>query len=89
MRPYLSWIEGLTTNQYVEGSNPPGRTILKCLTRFGGFFFFLAGFFIGILAAGFSAGFLPMDFQLALRLLFCKLLFASAFSYEIAGITLL
>ena len=24
-RPYLSWIEGLTTNQYVEGSNPPGR----------------------------------------------------------------
>ena len=27
MRPYLSWIEGLTTNQYVEGSNPPGRTI--------------------------------------------------------------
>ena len=26
VRPYLSWIEGLTTNQYVEGSNPPGRT---------------------------------------------------------------
>ena len=26
MRHYLSWIEGLTTNQYVEGSNPPWRT---------------------------------------------------------------
>lgn len=26
MRHYLSWIEGLTTNQYVEGSNPPCRT---------------------------------------------------------------
>jgi hypothetical protein len=26
MRRYLSWIEGLTTNQYAEGSNPPRRT---------------------------------------------------------------
>ena len=29
MRPYLSWIEGLTTNQYVGGSNPSGRTIFE------------------------------------------------------------
>ena len=29
VRPYLSWIEGLTTNQYVVGSNPTGRTILQ------------------------------------------------------------
>ena len=28
MRPYLSWIEDLTTNQGVVGSNPTGRT--KC-----------------------------------------------------------
>ena len=28
MRRYLSWIEGLTTNQYVGGSNPSRRTIL-------------------------------------------------------------
>ena len=27
MRRYLSWIEGLTTNQYVGGSNPSRRTI--------------------------------------------------------------
>ena len=27
-RRYLSWIEGLTTNQYVGGSNPSRRTIL-------------------------------------------------------------
>lgn len=27
MRHYLSWIEGLTTNQYVGGSNPSCRTI--------------------------------------------------------------
>lgn len=26
-RRYLSWIEGLTTNQYVGGSNPSRRTI--------------------------------------------------------------
>ena len=26
MRHYLSWIEGLTTNQYVGGSNPSCRT---------------------------------------------------------------
>lgn len=26
MRRYLSWIEGLTTNQYVGGSNPSRRT---------------------------------------------------------------
>ena len=28
VRRYLSWIEGLTTNQYVGGSNPSRRTIL-------------------------------------------------------------
>ena len=28
VRPYLSWIEGLTTNQNVAGSNPAGRTTL-------------------------------------------------------------
>ena len=27
LRRYLSWIEGLTTNQYVGGSNPSRRTI--------------------------------------------------------------
>ena len=27
MRRYISWIEGLTTNQYVVGSNPSRRTI--------------------------------------------------------------
>jgi hypothetical protein len=27
VRRYLSWIEGLTTNQYVGGSNPSRRTI--------------------------------------------------------------
>ena len=34
-----------------------------------------------ILPAGFSAGFLPVGFLLTLRLRFCKLPFASAFSY--------
>lgn len=29
VRRYLSWIEGLTTNQYVGGSNPSRRTIYK------------------------------------------------------------
>lgn len=29
MRPWLSWIEHLTTNQGVSGSNPFGRTTLK------------------------------------------------------------
>ena len=29
MRRYLSWIEGLTTNQYVGGSNPSRRTTLQ------------------------------------------------------------
>ena len=29
VRRYLSWIEGLTTNQYVGGSNPSRRTILN------------------------------------------------------------
>lgn len=29
VRRYLSWIEGLTTNQYVGGSNPSGRTIFE------------------------------------------------------------
>ena len=29
MRRYLSWIEGLTTNQYVGGSNPSGRTTFE------------------------------------------------------------
>jgi hypothetical protein len=27
VRRYLSWIEGLTANQYVGGSNPSRRTI--------------------------------------------------------------
>ena len=31
MRRYLSWIEGLTTNQYVGGSNPSRRTIFEKL----------------------------------------------------------
>ena len=29
VRRYLSWIEGLTTNQYVGGSNPSRRTIFN------------------------------------------------------------
>jgi hypothetical protein len=29
LRPWLSWIEYLTTNQGVAGSNPAGRAILK------------------------------------------------------------
>ena len=37
MRRYLSWIEGLTTNQYVGGSNPSRRTIFKT-HRASGFF---------------------------------------------------
>ena len=43
MRPYLSWIEGLTTNQYVGGSNPSGRTtfeLVKTLLVRGFSFFF-------------------------------------------------
>ena len=27
MRPWLNWIEHLTTDQKVEGSNPSGRAI--------------------------------------------------------------
>ena len=37
MRRYLSWIEGLTTNQDAIGSNPIRRTILQ-QQRFGAFF---------------------------------------------------
>ena len=37
MRRYLSWIEGLTTNQYVGGSNPSRRTTFKT-HRASGFF---------------------------------------------------
>ena len=33
MRRYLSWIEGLTTNQYVGGSNPSRRTTLQHFLR--------------------------------------------------------
>lgn len=42
MRRYLSWIEGLTTNQYVGGSNPSRRTtyMFKPLKR--------AAFLLGI-----------------------------------------
>ena len=32
VRRYLSWIEGLTTNQYVGGSNPSRRTIFSSLS---------------------------------------------------------
>ena len=35
MRPYLSWIEDLTTNQGVVGSNPTGRTTCHSKTRQG------------------------------------------------------
>ena len=43
MRRYLSWIEGLTTNQYVGGSNPSRRTTFSALAkpRLGLFVFFL------------------------------------------------
>lgn len=42
MRPYLSWIEGLTTNQNAAGSNPAGRTISKLQTKQAlGFFRFI------------------------------------------------
>ena len=42
MRRYLSWIEGLTTNQYVGGSNPSRRTTFSALAkpRLGLFAFF-------------------------------------------------
>lgn len=40
-RRYLSWIEGLTTNQYVGGSNPSRRTIETAGHRG----FYLGGFF--------------------------------------------
>ena len=33
VRRYLSWIEGLTTNQYVGGSNPSRRTTSASLIR--------------------------------------------------------
>ncbi len=43
MRRYLSWIEGLTTNQYVGGSNPSRRTTFlnegKQLRRASAFFY--------------------------------------------------
>ena len=43
-RRYLSWIEGLTTNQYVGGSNPSRRTIELQKTCFGRSFLCLRGF---------------------------------------------
>ena len=46
-RRYLSWIEGLTTNQYVGGSNPSRRTIETAGHRgfsLGGFLFLRAHF---------------------------------------------
>ena len=46
-RRYLSWIEGLTTNQYVGGSNPSRRTIETAGHRgfyLGGFFVFTGSF---------------------------------------------
>ena len=46
-RRYLSWIEGLTTNQYVGGSNPSRRTIETAGHRgfyLGGFLFSRAHF---------------------------------------------
>ena len=40
MRPYLSWIEDLTTNQGVVGSNPTGRaSFLNDPTSVGRFSF--------------------------------------------------
>ncbi len=42
VRRYLSWIEGLTTNQYVGGSNPSRRTILLFKTPLWGVFCFFA-----------------------------------------------
>lgn len=47
-RRYLSWIEGLTTNQYVGGSNPSRRTIETAGHRgfsLGGFFVFMGIFY--------------------------------------------
>ena len=47
VRRYLSWIEGLTTNQYVGGSNPSRRTIETAGHRgfyLGGFFVFTGSF---------------------------------------------
>ena len=38
VRRYLSWIEGLTTNQYVGGSNPSRRTIYILCEPSGSFF---------------------------------------------------
>lgn len=38
VRRYLSWIEGLTTNQYVGGSNPSRRTIYILHEPSGSFF---------------------------------------------------
>ena len=29
LRPWLNWIEHLTTDQKVEGSNPSGRAMIK------------------------------------------------------------
>ena len=43
MRHYLSWIEGLTTNQYVRGSNPLCRTMKRAGQRLSSLAFFVAG----------------------------------------------
>ena len=45
VRRYLSWIEGLTTNQYVGGSNPSRRTISASNSATTGSS--TCGFFIG------------------------------------------
>ena len=45
VRRYLSWIEGLTTNQYVGGSNPSRRTISASYSATTGSS--ACGFFIG------------------------------------------
>ena len=38
LRPWLNWIEHLTTDQKVEGSNPSGRATNSKNTRLGVFF---------------------------------------------------
>ena len=43
VRRYLSWIEGLTTNQYVGGSNPSRRTIENTRSGAGKPGFFVSG----------------------------------------------
>ncbi len=54
-RRYLSWIEGLTTNQYVGGSNPSRRTIelQKLANR--------RAFFIAVCLSGFHASSHPFN----------------------------